>query len=100
LGTVSSIGIFGLLTDWSTWPLMRVVWLGPLDSLMLATASTMLMLAASLQFATASLRCARLSWFLASTVSNDNPEELPWTIDRFDEDPWGIRGDTSQEMRF
>lgn len=100
LGTASSIGIFGLLTDWSVWPLMRVVWLGPLDSLMLATASTMLMLAACLQMVTSSMRAARLARAVAFESPAGPPGGIVWTIDHFDEDPWGIRAETPEDLRF
>lgn len=94
LGSAATLGIAGLLTDWSTWPLRRVVWLGPLDSLMLATASTMLMLAASLQIATASFRAARLLRGVSSLTAEAENDFAPWTIDHFDEDPWGNRSES------
>lgn len=100
LGTVSSIGIFGLLTDWAVWPLERVVWLGALDSLMLATASTMLMLAASLQMATSSMRAARLARAAALESPAGPPGGIVWTIDQFDEDPWGTRNAVPKELRW
>jgi hypothetical protein len=95
LGFVVSIMIAIGLTDWSAWPLERVVWLGPLDSLMLATATTMLMLAASLQMTMACFRAARFCRSLADEAAGQELAEPAWTIDRFDEDPWGTRGEAA-----
>lgn len=97
LGMIVAVLIAGVLTDWTVWPLERVVWLSPMDSLMLATATTMIMLAACLQMTLACWRSARLSRILAKHAAENeqDPAEHAWTVDHFDEDPWGTRGDTA-----
>ena len=83
------------LTDWKAgWPLMRVGWLMPLDSLMLATVSTMLTLVASAQVSVRCFKAAKSSlyWF------NHNRSVLqqtgsPWYQDQWTDDPWGLSGE-------
>ncbi len=96
LGMIVAVAVGGSLTDWSVWPLERVVWLSPMDSLMLATATTMIMLAACLQMTLACWRSASLSQALAIIAAeHDEPDTPAWTVDRFDEDPWGTRGNAA-----
>ena len=97
LGTIVAIAVGGLLTDWSVWPLERVIWLSPMDSLMLATATTMIMLAACMQMTLSCWRSASLSRVLANfAVEHDqDPAKQAWTVDHFDDDPWGTRGKSS-----
>ena len=90
LGLAASVGIAALLTDWPAgWPLGRVPWLKPLDSMMLATASTMLTLTASFQIMLYTFRAARMShrlWQLQPHSVTD--ETLNWYQDTWDDDPW------------
>lgn len=98
LGTVVAVAVAAGLTDWSAgWPLRRVV-LKPLDSLMLATLTTMLTFAASLQM---TVLCVRAS-YLAGAMSRrrtDAAESMQWTHDEWDDDPWGTK-DVALENRF
>lgn len=95
LGMIVAFAVGGMLTDWSVWPLERVVWLSPMDSLMLATATTMIMLAACMQMTLACWRSARLCVALADHSPDDDSAQPAWTVDHFDEDPWGTRGNTA-----
>ncbi|MBI1325075.1 hypothetical protein GC170_18070 [bacterium] len=99
LGMVVAILVGGILTDWSAWPLERVVWLSPMDSLMLATATTMIMLAACMQMTLACWRGMSLCRVIAAHAAELDPPRQHWTIDHFDEDPWGIRAELPQEFR-
>jgi hypothetical protein len=96
LGSFVALAVGIGLTDWSAgWPLRRVVWLGPLDSLMLATLTTMLTFAASLQLSLHCLQGARLSALVARDQAASRPDDQNWTQDHWDDDPWGTRGGTA-----
>lgn len=90
LGLLVTLGIAGLLTDWQGgWPLGRVPWLRPLESMMLATASTMLTLTASFQIMVYSYRAARMSHRLHMLMPDPrtDPTQL-WYQDTWEDDPW------------
>lgn len=89
LGLCMSVGIALLLTDWRTWPLEHVAWLGPLDSMMLAMASTMMTLTASFQIMVYSLRAAVLSNTVFRLGRKSPSDEIQWFQDTWNDDPWG-----------
>ncbi len=92
-GMMVSLGIALGLTDWNHgWPLERVRWLGRMDSLMLATVTTMLGLAASFQMTLYCLRCtaiARKSGAIFKHASQS--QKIHWYQDDWQDDPWGQR---------
>lgn len=89
LGLCVSVGIALLLTDWRAWPLDRVAWLGPLESMMLATASTMMTLTASFQIMLYSIRSAILANFVFRLTRKNTNDEIQWFQDSWNDDPWG-----------
>ena len=85
-----SIGIAIGLTDWQRgWPLQRVGWLGRMDSLMLATVTTMLSLAASFQLSLYCLRSMLITyWFQPAFRKMAIDAEIKWYQDDWQQDPW------------
>jgi hypothetical protein len=90
-GMMVSIGIAIGLTDWQRgWPLQRVGWLGRMDSLMLATVTTMLSLAASFQLALYCLRAMLISrYFQPRFRQIADDAKMNWYQDDWQQDPWG-----------
>lgn len=89
IGLLASIAIATGLTDWSSgWPLVRVRWLNPLDSLMLATLSTMLTLFASFQIMIYLMKSARLAYFCQSIALPEAEAPFQWFQEDWDDDPW------------
>lgn len=92
-GLFVSISIAMGLTDWQRgWPLERVRWLGRMDSLMLATVTTILGLAASFQIGLYCLRATTIA-HKAGKIYNRNRQnqKIQWYQDDWQEDPWGQR---------
>ena len=91
LGLIVSVIIAASLTDWKAgWPLMRVGWLMPLDSLMLATVSTMLTLVASMQVCTRCYKAAKATFSLHRQNLMDHEQTgSQWYQDQWTDDPWG-----------
>ncbi len=89
-GLIFSIAIAIGLTDWPAgWPLARIRWLSPLDSLMLATASTMLTASASLQITIYLFKSSRIS-YLCDHLTRPAPNQSDdWYQDQWDDNPWG-----------
>ena len=89
-GLIFSIAIAVGLTDWPAgWPLARIRWLSPLDSLMLATASTMLTASASLQLTIYLFKSSRIS-YLCDHLTRPAPNQSDdWYQDQWDDNPWG-----------
>lgn len=99
-GLIVSFGIAALLTDWEKgWPLGRVQWLSPLDSMMLATFSTMLTLATSFQIMIYCLKATFASERIRKSVAKTNHSDLTqWYQDDWVDDPWGNAGDLSSGL--